>query len=722
MRRIGCFALVAIALFASLAHAEIHDSQKSYTEHDNRKAMLGFNRRALHDFYAANGKKDAKWDKLVEKLFDGMAVYFANFEAEPIYRLPNQPPTAELEELGQSIVDAGCDDPTARYCYAVIMTDMHGDRPEYRAIIEQCAEQLNKPGGSPSWRGVWAAERLSRPTGREDAVERADRAETFRIVAIDFIARHKYEDVDARIVYKQLWTNLDAAGVDVQREFVKALEAKKDLAGDAAWVRETIIGAHDVEAAWHLRGGGWANTVTEGGWAGFRRYLGEARDHLKKAHEMHPNWPEAAVKMITVAMGAGDELNERQREWFDRAVAAQFDYEAAYNNFLWALRPRWGGSIPSMYDVGVECAQTKRYDTRVPRLYMRTLNDIASEVGTNYWRGPGIYEQVQELYDGMVDYANKRQPPGTAEVDSMRSEQAAFAWRITRYDEARQLLDGLGDRFDASMFENVGAMGMLARSHAYAMRPGLAEQVNEAERLASVNDVDEAIKSYDAAAAPLAADDKALFFLKSRLKQLRWQKQFEAGEWVDVQPEKDLAGWSPQAGKWEVDEKGGLVGTFTTPQLAWIPCSAPFLRGNIVVEGNVELPADSNCSAGIGMTYNSLSTIYGMYLRREKGQTKGQLRRDFWPAKFDAVDLQSSNKFSFTFSAGTASAELNGQKVFDNYDVRYLWQANKSYFGVGGKFSPAGTKIRFTNLRVRSANGGDAAPTTAPIPDVHPSP
>jgi hypothetical protein len=33
---------------------------------------------------------------------------------------------------------------------------------------------------------MWAAQRLSRPTGREDAVERADRAETFRNVAIDF--------------------------------------------------------------------------------------------------------------------------------------------------------------------------------------------------------------------------------------------------------------------------------------------------------------------------------------------------------------------------------------------------------------------------------------------------------------------------------------------------------------------------------------------------------
>jgi hypothetical protein len=66
-----------------------------------------------------------------------------------------------------------------------------------------------------------------------------------------------------------------------------------------------LIGCHEVEAAWHIRGGGWANTVTEGGWAGFNRYLASARDHLKKAHALRPTWPEAAAKMIHGRDGRG---------------------------------------------------------------------------------------------------------------------------------------------------------------------------------------------------------------------------------------------------------------------------------------------------------------------------------------------------------------------------------------------------------------------------------
>jgi hypothetical protein len=328
---------------------------------------------------------------------------------------------------------------------------------------------------------------------------------------------------------------------------------------------------------------------------------------------------------------------------------------------------------------------------------------------------------VQQLYDGMVDYAEKRQPAIPGEADFLRSEQAAFAWRIARYGDAQQILDRLGDHFDRSAFENVGAMGELARSHAYAMRPALQNLIEDAERAAGMNDIAAALAAYRALLdiAKLPPDDKALFFLNSRVKQLEWQKQFEAGEWVAIQPGKDLAGWSPQDGTWAVDDQGGLVGTFTTPQLAWMPCSAPFIRGSYVIEGSIELPGDKTSCAGVGMTYNSLSQIYGLFLRRENG-AQGVLRRDFWPGATDPLDVKPKNTFRFTFAAGSASAEVNEQKVFENYDVRYMWQANKSYLGVGGRYCPPGTKIRFTNLRIRAISSATTAPTTAPVPDVVP--
>ncbi len=42
--------------------------------------------------------------------------------------------------------------------------------------------------------------------------------------------------------------------------------------------------------------------------------------------------------------GDAPQPGEDARTWFDRAVAAQFDYWPAYQARLVFLQPRWGGS------------------------------------------------------------------------------------------------------------------------------------------------------------------------------------------------------------------------------------------------------------------------------------------------------------------------------------------------------------------------------------------
>ncbi|MEA2709813.1 MAG: hypothetical protein QOF78_2414 [Phycisphaerales bacterium] len=723
MRHAHRLGFVLAILFSVVSRAAIPVAADAYTDHDYGKAMLAFNRRALHDVYAKSGKKNPKWDALVLKLFDGMAIRHANFRAEQVYRLPDEPPPPELMARAQAAIDAGCDDPLVRYCLAALQQEQNRPAAELMPAMEQLAAELTA-SAEPSWRGVWAQHRICRLIGADDPAGRANHWERFKDVAIDLIVRWKYQDIDARIIYEQIWMTLESEGPDYQQAFVKALNAKK---GGDPWLREMILGSADVKAAWHYRGGGWANTVTDGGWAGFNRHLDQARDHLTAAWKLQPKFPEAAAEMITVAMGAGDRLGESDRAWFDRAVAAQFDYAPAYASFLWASRPRWGGTIGKMYDFGVECAQTKRYDTRVPRFLLRALDDIASDMnGPQFWRQPGVYEQVKELYDGLAGETAKRKVP--EESDKLRSEQAAFAWRVQRYDEARIILDEQGDHFYRGAFERYGAMGMLAASHAYAMRPGLSDAINEAERQATQNQIDVARASYESALAKLDANDKAAFFLKSRIRQLQWQKQFDAGEWVDIQPTKDFAGWSPQAGKWEVDEQGGVVGTFLTRQLTWLPCQGQFVHGSFVVEGNVELLDEGkNCSAGVGMTYDSLDRIYGLYFQRDARRGSTVLRRDFWPGAQDAIALQPKNKFSFTFAAGRAGANVNDKEIFRDYDVSYMWQASRSYLGIGGRWGEPGSRMRFTNLRIRAVNNPapvaaepaaqpEAAPAPAPAP------
>ena len=721
--RAAATAFALVVLIATTAHAAITVADNAYTEHDYRKALLAFNRRTLVEAYEKWGRKDPKWDEPAKAFLEGWAIRMSNGGAEAMYRLPGEPPYAKLRELEEATINAGCDDPFVRYCRVIRMQEDGRPPGEVMAILEEITPQLVEIGaraaGEPSWRAVWAQHRICQFTDPRDAAARANAWDQFKEVAIDFIVRAKCEGTDARFIYFYIWDTLEREGPDYQQAFVKALKNKP---GGDDWLRQMIFGSADIEAAWHFRGGGWANTVTDGGWAGFRRHLTQAREHLTAAWKLNPKFPEAAAEMITVAMGAGDKLGEQMRPWLDKAVSAQFDYAPAYNNYLWSIRPRWHGTIGQMYDFGVECAQTKRYDTRVPRVLLQALDDIASDMGgTQFWRQPGVYEQVKELYDGMTAAAAKRESPG--EVDNLRSEQAAFAWRVGRYEEARQVLDELGERFNRNAFERFNAMGMLAASHAYAMRPGLSETITEAERQASMNQLDDATKTYQAALEKLDAKDKATFYFKSRIRQLQWQKQFEAGEWVDIQPTKDFAGWSPQYGQWEVDEQGGVVGTYEAPrQWIWLPCQGQFTGRSFVIEGNAELLGDGNAQAGVGMTYNSLSRIYGLFLQRARRDGKTTLRRDFWPGAQDEIELQPTNKFTFTFAAGRVSASVNDKEVFKDYDIGYMWKSNRSYLGVGGRWGERGGKIRFTNLRIRAGNAPAAAPEPGAEAQEQPAP
>jgi hypothetical protein len=94
---------------------------------------------------------------------------------------------------------------------------------------------------------------------------------------------------------------------------------------------------------------------------------------------MRPDMPFAAAEMIAVAM-AGVAEGETMRLWFDRAVAAQYDYEYAYTSVLWGLLPRWGGSYSRMLAFGAACARTRRFDTAIPTYLNTAVRQIANEL------------------------------------------------------------------------------------------------------------------------------------------------------------------------------------------------------------------------------------------------------------------------------------------------------------------------------------------------------
>jgi ankyrin repeat protein len=248
---------------------------------------------------------------------------------------------------------------------------------------------------------------------------------------------------EMQIAYHQI---LDKFSNDNKQLILDKLKAEQNI---DPWLLKMIEGQNNIEYAWRMRGGGWGYEVTEDGWTEFRFYLKEAAKALIEAWRLHPDYPEAATNMITVAMGKCEASSESERCWFDRAVAAQMDYQNAYNNYLWSLCPRWGGSLMKMNKFALECLETERFDTDVPWFYLIAMRDMGKELPHNRWksifRKTDVRDNLNTLFEGM-----QSEPSRSVDIEKVIAQQGNVWLWGGRYEEARKLFASLKDNFDMS--------------------------------------------------------------------------------------------------------------------------------------------------------------------------------------------------------------------------------------------------------------------------------
>ncbi|MFT3685475.1 MAG: hypothetical protein QM783_11190 [Phycisphaerales bacterium] len=109
------------------------------------------------------------------------------------------------------------------------------------------------------------------------------------------------------------------------------------------WLAAYFTGVANIVAAWEIRGGGFISEVTEKEYQGFQEQLIWAIRSLKYAHELKPQWPEAAAQMVSVAMCSNNVTHGTPLEWYERAAKADPDPISAAKHLAWAATPRWKG-------------------------------------------------------------------------------------------------------------------------------------------------------------------------------------------------------------------------------------------------------------------------------------------------------------------------------------------------------------------------------------------
>jgi hypothetical protein len=474
------------------------------------------------------------------------------------------------------------------------------------------------------------------------------------------------------------------------------------------WLALSLAGESEIEEAWAARGSGYANTVTDQGWHSFSSHLAQARTELTSAWNLQPAWPLAPERMITVSLG-GSDINE-MRTWFDRTTTAQIDYNRAWSDFRWGLRPRWYGNQESLLAIGAAAVNTSRFDTDVPRKYIDAIYDAESEMdlpaGAHIFGRPDIWPNVQRMYEGYI-----AAPAQAENRDGWRTSYAVVAYFAGQFDEARAQLAALNWKPVPQSLTgwevNLSQMPLEV-----AARTGkLGLKVSAAEFLTHYGSTDEAIKKYTelAGANP---DPLTKQFVQLRLSQLGIAKQLRDGKWVDWLPaDSNDPNWVFSFGQARRLPDGALeVESGANGHMLF---SQVHVGENFEVRGQFEnvRSSNKNFQGGLVMGVPDFNgdNWYGFRIKRHdeegdvvsfsKGWTLNQL------AQPSALN-DGTNNFDFIFQNGRVTASVNGAKIFQGVtppeEIRV--PAHSYLVGLGAFSDSADSVIRYRNVQLRWLN------------------
>lgn len=355
---------------------------------------------------------------------------------------------------------------------------------------------------------------------------------------------------------------------DISR--LRRLRRSVETAGGDAWLQHLLIGQLHLMEAWEARGGELAVFVTPEGWEGFREHLKLAYKQFNDAWELNPHLPEPACAMIRVAMGQGDE-GDPARFWFDRAVACEFDFRAAYEAYQLSLEPKWGGSEEELLEFAHECAKTNRYDTSVPMYYVYIIRAIGaySDDYAGAWTLPGVWETASRILEGRIAHVRTERDDGSPGFYATIYAGVAYwnrRWPVgdesvlSTFDMTHNSL-----QTEAMEWMHVSAADLMMNRARF--EGGESSPAARAARALVKKDWDGAVRIVDEAlAAPDSISDRARAALLDTRFTADWNRRLAAGEAGDLSADDLLSGWRPSDAQWLARDGGITTGKLRDKQ------------------------------------------------------------------------------------------------------------------------------------------------------------
>jgi tetratricopeptide (TPR) repeat protein len=294
----ACIRFDGNAFQSTYSRIEIPSDQEAFTKAKLDEVEKQFCRRHLIEKFEALADKSLPWYESAHDFLSRALVL--------LWRRPSAEEIKRLIEDGNKLDEAGCGEPAVLMCHGIALR-YFGRFEQARDRYFEALKSLETSGYSPvvryycTIRLAWIFYRLD---DSRNKIKWRDRA--FELLA-RAAAEGAFEKHEERFVikYAREWRYLFPS-----KEWQKIYEIFQKQDGVPPWIQKVIAGEALIEKGWDARGEGAAYTVTEEGWGVFGDSLEEAARLLTEAWEMHPEYPEAAARMITCTMAGrgGDDV------------------------------------------------------------------------------------------------------------------------------------------------------------------------------------------------------------------------------------------------------------------------------------------------------------------------------------------------------------------------------------------------------------------------------
>lgn len=385
-------------------------------------------RARLLDAYRQHGHRDAKWDEAAEALLEQRCRALAGHDTAAN--------SVRIAELADAVLARGCDD---------------------ALVLYQCARAYDD-----SWQS-YRAERLGARVGGLASVDGYPVRTRWLLSSVPWKdgsaansrlrdQRYAWLAESSAAPFAAGEQRLEASVGDDHGLLASggAATARTAMAqpGCDLWLRAWLDGRDLHDRGWSARGGDVAARTAAAQFDQFSRLLEAAAKSLGLAWKLHPDYPETARQMLSVAQGQGDPAGCRM--WLERALAADID-SPALSNYYMTLWPRWGGTHAQIAAVGHEAAESSLLATLAPLNLWRARQSILSDqgIGKVPSEDPAVGEMLTVL-DGMLAASSvpERQ-------DRLRTWRLALLVRAGRGEQAAARYAELSDRLDPSGLPSV---------------------------------------------------------------------------------------------------------------------------------------------------------------------------------------------------------------------------------------------------------------------------